>query len=172
MDPTSSSLLARVRRPADRDAWNRFVELYAPLLFAWARRLGLPPADAADLVQDVFLTLVRVMPSFRYDPGRSFRAWLKTVFLNRHRQLARRPAGAGLPADVPESADDPLDEREYREYLVGRAVRLMEAQFEPATWKACWEVVVAGRPAADVAAELGLTVNAVYLAKSRVLRRL
>ncbi len=63
-------------------------------------------------------------------------------------------------------------EAEYRELLVARALELMQDEFQPATWKACWEVVVAGRPAAEVAAELGLTIGAVYAAKSRVLRRL
>jgi RNA polymerase sigma-70 factor, ECF subfamily len=67
---------------------------------------------------------------------------------------------------------DGLEEREYRLYVMGRALQLMAADFEPATWVACWETVVCGRPAADVAAELGITVNAVYLAKSRVLVRL
>ena len=65
-----------------------------------------------------------------------------------------------------------IEEEEYRRYLVRRALGLMQAEFEPATWKACWEFVVHDRPAAEVAAELGLSVNAVYLAKSRVLRRL
>ena len=69
-------------------------------------------------------------------------------------------------------AEDPLEEREYRQFVLGQALRIMSADFEPATWQACWETVVAGRPPAEVAAELGITVNAVYLAKSRVLGRL
>jgi RNA polymerase sigma-70 factor (ECF subfamily) len=63
-------------------------------------------------------------------------------------------------------------ETEYRQMLAARALEIMRAEFEPATWQACWETVVSGRPAAEVASELGLTTNAVYLARSRVLRRL
>ncbi len=74
MDSTPPSLLERLRLPGEEAAWGRFVELYTPLLFFWARRLGLQEADAADLVQDVFRALVRKLPGFVYEPGKSFRA--------------------------------------------------------------------------------------------------
>jgi RNA polymerase sigma-70 factor (ECF subfamily) len=91
MNTTSPSLLERVRRPSDDAAWRQFVDLYTPLLCQWARRAGLQDADIADLVQDVFTTLVRVLPEFEYDSRKSFRAWLKTVLMNRWRKLwARR----------------------------------------------------------------------------------
>jgi RNA polymerase sigma-70 factor (ECF subfamily) len=179
MDTTPSSLLERLRRSPEQAAWERFVDLYTPLLFAWAARLGLTGHDAADLVQDVFAVLVEKLPQFEYDARKSFRAWLKTILLNHWRKQRRRPrvmhpaaGGRDLndlagPEDVPE-----LEEEEYRRHLVSRALALMRAEFQPATWRACWEFVVRGRPAAEVAAELGMTVNAVYVAKSRVLRRL
>ncbi len=175
MDTTSVSLLQKLRRPSAPDAWDRLVRLYTPLLFYWARRQGLQETDAADLVQDVLVVLVRKLPEFQYQPGRSFRGWMRTVLLNTWRDRPRRGAPAPLdsavqpavPADV-----DGLEEREYRLYVLGQALRLMAADFAPATWQACWETVVCGRPAAEVAAELGLSVNAVYLAKSRVLSRL
>jgi RNA polymerase sigma-70 factor (ECF subfamily) len=72
---------------------------------------------------------------------------------------------------VPDAAEA-VWEAEYRQHLVGQAVRLMQGDFQPATWKACWGLVVEGRPVAEVAAELGLTLDAVYAARSRVLRRL
>jgi RNA polymerase sigma-70 factor (ECF subfamily) len=170
--------LERLRQPAEQAAWARFVDLYTPLLYSWGRRLGLQPQDAADLVQDVFTVLVEKLPGFRYDPHKSFRAWLRTVLLNKWRNRRRRhaeaplPAAGALPDRAPAEAPDALAEAEYRQRLVGRALHLMRAEFQPATWKACWEVVAGGRPAPEVARELGLTVNAVYLAKSRVLRRL
>ena len=90
------------------------------------------------------------------------------------RRRAELPVERG--AAVADLADpDPAEafwEAEYRQHLVGRALTLMQAEFQPATWKACWETVVAGRPAAEVAAELGIGVGAVYMAKSRVLSRL
>jgi RNA polymerase sigma-70 factor (ECF subfamily) len=177
MDTTSVSLLERLRQPAAEADWVRFVNLYTPLCLCWARRLGLADADAADLVQDVFTVLVRKLPEFTYDRGRSFRGWLKTVLLNKWREGCRgRPAGhpgAGDPAAWP--GPDPAaeaEEAEFQRHLAVRALQLMQAEFQPSTWKACWEHVVCGRPAADVARELNLSVNAVYLATSRVLRRL
>jgi RNA polymerase sigma-70 factor (ECF subfamily) len=179
MDQTSVSLLDRLRRPNERlDAWPRFVELYTPVIYSWARHVGLQEADAVDLVQDVFVLLVRKMPEFTYDQHRSFRAWLKTVTLNRWRETRRRaatvpPQAPEMFADVAEADDsDQFWEAEYRQHLVNRALRVMQADFEPATWKACWEVVVNGRPAAEVAAQLNLTPGAVYAARFRVLGRL
>jgi RNA polymerase sigma-70 factor (ECF subfamily) len=179
MNQTPATLLERLRRPDAQGAWAEFVRLYTPLLYYWARRAGRQPHDAADLVQDVFVTLVRELPAFAYDRQRSFRNWLRTILLNKCRERRRReqtvPAAAcGAAVEelaAPDLVND-LDETEYRRYLVRHAVRLMQTDFQPITWRACWEFVVAGRPAAEVAAELGVSVDVVYSAKSRVLRRL
>ncbi len=129
-------------------------------------------------MQEVFTTLVQKLPEFRYQPGKGFRAWLRTVALNKWRDFLRRRAAA--PAGDPAALDEvvaPEDsgafsEVEYRQHLVSRALRLMQAEFAPKTWQACWEHVAAGRPAAEVAAELGISVGSVYVAKSRVMSRL
>jgi len=183
MTSTPVSLLQRLRNLARSEAaagaWSEFVELYTPVLYSWASRLGLQPADAADLVQDVFVILVRKLPEFQYDSGKSFRAWLKTVLMNRWRDGEKRAAVASQHTGHPALAEanvlgqtPELEEAEYRELLVRRALEMMQREFRPATWKACWEQVVQGRSAAEVAGELGLSVNAVYVARSRVLRRL
>jgi RNA polymerase sigma-70 factor (ECF subfamily) len=175
---TPASLLERLRQPDQATAWTRFVQLYTPLLYHWARRLGLHEPDAADLVQDVLTLLVRKLPEFTYDRNKSFRAWLRTVALNCWRNRLRRaelPRAADAPDldALPGRDDAPLfDESEYRQWIAGRALELMQAEFQATTWKACWECVVHGRPAAEVAAELGISVGAVYMAKSRVLSRL
>jgi RNA polymerase sigma-70 factor (ECF subfamily) len=179
MESTSSSLLLRLRQPGEQASWQRFVDLHTPLLYFWACRMGLSAEDAADLVQDVFLTLVRKLPEFEYDPTRSFRAWLRTVTENRWRDFRRRRAiaprdtgdAALADAAVPDSTAE-LWEGEYRQLLLARAAQLMQAEFQPATWRACWALVVEGKSGAEVAAELGLSLDAVYAAKSRVLRRL
>jgi RNA polymerase sigma-70 factor (ECF subfamily) len=175
MESTPASLLERLRGPADAEAWARFVRLYAPLLFSWARRLGLQDADASDLVQDVFALLLRKLPTFNYDRHQRFRGWLWTVLRNRWATTKRQgpPAGNALPVEVagPDVAVE-VDEVEYRRYLVGRALRLMQTDFQPATWQAFWQCAVCDRPAAEVATELRMSVAAVYAATSRVLRRL
>lgn len=179
MERTSASLLERVCKRWDQEAWDRFVQLYSPMIFSWGQSCGLQPADAADLTQDVFTTLFQKLPDFTYDRHKSFRAWLRTVTLNHWRDRKRRTATRPLPGDDEElskleGANDisVLAEQEYRQQLVGRTLQIMQADFQPATWKAFWEYGVLGRPAAEVAAELGLTAAAVYCGKLRVLSRL
>lgn len=179
MHTTPSSLLERLQKGTEPEAWVGFVELYSPLIHGWARRAGVSREDAVDLVQDVLTLLVQKMPDFVYDRNKSFRSWLRTVTLNKWREKRRRPMVAAVqPASGqldelpnPES-DRAFEEHDYRRYLVRRALELMQARFQPTTWKACWEHVVAGRSAADVAAELGMSEGAVYVAKHRVVRQL
>ena len=183
MHTTSSTLLFRLRNRTDQSAWRRFVDLYTPLLFHWSRRAGLEESDAADLVQDVFSLLLERIDQFvqldeNSQPGK-FRAWLRTVTLNRWRDKLRRRSEKALePNDArweeisaPDDADR-LWQEEHDRYLVQRALEIMRAEFSEAQFKACWETTIAGRPAAEVAAELGITVGALYVAKSRVLMRL
>ncbi len=179
MNTTSVSLIQRLRQPAAQEAWTRFVKLYTPFMFSWARRCGLNETDAADLLQDVFTHLVTKLPEFRYDESRNFRGWLRTVLVNKWRDRQRRLEHAMTiaPSGVLNALAEPdliaeFDEAEYRRHLVARALQLMQADFQPTSWKACWEVVVNDRPTADVAAELGLTVGAVHAARFRILTRL
>lgn len=178
MNTTSPSLLERIRNPAEQEAWTLFVRLYTPLIFYWARRVGMSDPDAADLVQEVFAALVQKLPDFTYDRQKSFRGWLRTVTLNKWRDQQRRKAAR--PAETLDSLSDitvadPAEsfwEQEYHQQLVNRALELMKTDFQPTTWQACWQHLVCDRPAAEVAAELGISVDSVYAAKSRVLRRL
>ena len=178
MHSTPATLLQRLRQPGDVDAWLQFVHLYTPLLYQWTRRLGLQSADAADLVQEVFLNLCRALPQFEYDRRRSFRAWLFTLMRNKWQEWRRRPVPlpvGGVEDTMDEQGQDSpaaFEEEEYRAHLRGRALRLIQTEFTPPTWQAFWATVVDSRPAGEVAAEVGLTVNAVYLARGRVLRRL
>jgi RNA polymerase sigma-70 factor (ECF subfamily) len=175
MESTSSKLLEAVRDLSDAEAWADFVSLYFPLLRGWGRRLGLQPNDADDLAQEVFATLVQKMPHFRYGRSGSFRGWLRTVALNKWRDWQRRlhaPAEANL-SDVVDPADaEALWEAEHNKYLVGRALAAVQGEFTPTTWQACWEFVVNERPATEVARQLGISENAVYIAKCRILHRL
>ncbi|MBI2477439.1 MAG: sigma-70 family RNA polymerase sigma factor [Planctomycetia bacterium] len=133
---TPASLLERLRQPPDEQAWARFVQLYTPLLYFWARRTGCQEADAADLVQEALVVLVRKLPAFSYDRQQSFRGWLRTVAQNCWRNLGRKaelPRAANAP-DLAElmapEADEGFWEAEYRQKLVGRALQLMQADFQ------------------------------------------
>jgi RNA polymerase sigma-70 factor (ECF subfamily) len=181
---TSLSLLDRVRA-ADPQAWQRLVHVYSPLIFSWCRRTGLGPDDAADVMQDVWHAVSGAIGRFRRsDEAGTFRGWIWTITRNKLRDYFRARAGevaaeGGSTAcarlrDVPEgepedSADDPSGGSTG---LLRRAVELVRGDFAEGTFQAFWQTAVDGRPAADVAAALGVSVDVVYQAKSRVLRRL
>ena len=173
------TLLERVRQQTDRAAWERFVELYTSFLYHCARTLGLADSDAADAVQDVFVLLLEKLPGFQYAKDGSFRAWLRTVTVNKCRERFRKRQEIAIGGShvigmdqIQANDSDALWETEYRQHLVARALAIMQSEFETTTWKACWETTVEDRPTKDVAAELGMTINAVLVARSRVIRRL
>src|SRR5271170_5267562 len=120
MTKTPASLLERLRQQFEPQAWGRFVALYTPLIYSWGRRVGLQDPDAADLVQDVLLTLVEAMPAFVYDHRKRFRRWLHTLTLNKWRDRAKCRATQALPGDAAALADvaaeegDAFWEKEYR----------------------------------------------------------
>lgn len=180
---TSPSLLARVRDPADADAWRQFVDLYGPLIYGLARRRGLQDADAADVTQEVLQAAARAAPRFDYDPARGrFRGWLFTVTCRQvavsRDRLARAGAGSGDTAQWKRLEAEPArdDEAYWRraadERVFAWAADRVKGQFAPATWRAFWLVAVEGRSGDDAARETGLSVGAVYVAKCRVLARL
>ena len=177
MHDTPATLLHRLcDEPAPGD-WERFVRLFTPLLRRWATRLEVADSAAEDLLQDAFVVLIRELPKFRYDPTRSFRAWLWTVF--RRVVLAwrgRQPQAAAALEHLEELASpDSIaegTEAEYRRYLLGRIVQIVQTDFPNSTWRIFEQVAIEGRPGVDVARDYGVTVNAVYLARSRVLARL
>jgi RNA polymerase sigma factor (sigma-70 family) len=177
VDKTSISLLERLRKPDDQEAWSYFVHLYTPLLYFWFRRSKLSIDETEDLVQEVFATLVHKLPGFTYDPSRRFRGWLWTVAINKLRERRRQPgsiAAGQIDPNLLEGADTIAEftEEEYRRFITDRALQLMQKDFEPTTWRAFWEHVPNGRTAPEVAAELGISIGAVYAAKTRILGRL
>jgi RNA polymerase sigma-70 factor (ECF subfamily) len=181
---TSSSLLERARRE-DAGAWERLTVLYGPLAYGWARRAGLQPEDAADVTQEVFRAVAAHLTGFRRAQiGDTFRGWLWTVTRNKVRDHCRRKAKrpeavGGTDAhlrllQLPDTAATFFEDsaKSLSSSLLTRALDLIRSEFEDRSWQAFWEVVVNGRSSADVAAGLGISVNAVYVARSRILRRL
>jgi RNA polymerase sigma factor (sigma-70 family) len=180
---TRRSLLVRLRDPADRAAWEDFVSLYGPLAYRYARKRGLQDADAADVTQNVLQAVAKSLRSFNYDPalGR-FRSWLFEIV---RRQLAkwqrtrsRHEAALGGNGDglehlpAPDSEETDLWEREYQQQRFLWAAQRVEAHVDAAVWQAFWRTAVDSQKADAVAADLGISVGAVYTAKSRVLARI
>lgn len=179
---TSLSLLQRIKN-GDNSGWQRVVDLYSPLARHWCRRWGVEGADADDVLQEVFRSAAESIATFRRErDGDTFRGWLRAI--TRHRVLAfcrnhdRRQAAAGGSdaqqrlCEIPEpEATDP-EEADHFSALVHRALIQLRGEFEPKSWQAFWRTTVDDQPSPAVAAELGMTANAVRMAKSRVLRRL
>ncbi|RUL81811.1 RNA polymerase sigma factor [Tautonia sociabilis] len=181
MNDTPLSLLDRLRSDPDERSWRQLAELYSPLVLRRLRQQGIAEADAEDLLQEILLVIIREVPHFDHTgrPG-AFRGWMRAIIT--HRLLAywrsqRQGASRFLP-DVLEQLEDPesdLSRRwdlEHDRYLASRLLELIEPEFTPATWRAFRLQVIDGLPASAVAEQLGQTVNAVLIAKSRVLRRL
>lgn len=178
---TSQSLLQRAR-DQDEAAWSRLVYLYAPLVHFWCQTWGVQGADADDISQEVFKSVVSALETFRRDrPGDTFRGWLRVIAQRKVYDLRRRqqrtPDAAGGPdsrlryfpaPDEPSPADLPEEVRR----LHHRALEMVRGEFEERTWQAFWKCAVDGRTAAEVAEEMGMKMAAVRQAKSRVLRRL
>jgi RNA polymerase sigma factor (sigma-70 family) len=185
MMETSLSLLERLRRRHDPASWQRLVDVYTPLLRGWLRRHFLQEADCDDLVQEVLLKVSQELPHFEHN-GRTgaFRTWLRQVMVNRIREFHRRAPGtptatgdSGFAERLGQLEDPQSDlsrawDEEHDRLVVRRLLEMIAVDFEPATWEAFRRLTLEGQRAADVAAGLGLTANAVYIAKSRVMARL
>ncbi len=178
------SLLDRLRERR-ADDWRRLLALFAPVVYQWARRAGLQDCDAADVVQEVFAAVHAGLDQFRKDAAHgSFRGWLHRIARNKvcdhYRRRDRLLVGEGGSNAVQRLNDHPDldhfgDEDNALEttcLLAKRALELIRGDFAPTTWAAFHAVVVDSQPAETVAAELGVSVGAVYVAKSRVLKRL
>jgi len=179
---TQASLLVRLRDAQDSEAWRQFVSLYAPLVYRYARRHGLQDADAADVTQEVLRSVSDSLGKFNYDPGRgSLHAWLFTLahhklcdFLTRQKRQVL-PAGDTAMQDLLHELPAPEEDvwhQEYEKRLFVWAAEQAQGEFKEATWQAFWRTAVEGQAAGKVAEQLGISVGAVYIAKSRVQARI
>jgi RNA polymerase sigma factor (sigma-70 family) len=182
--PTRASLLVRLRDPRDEAAWREFVERYGPVVYGYARKQGLQDADAADLGQDVLGAVAGAVGRLEYDPAKgAFRNWLFTVV---RRKLANwraarrnRAQGSGDSAthlvleQVPAPAAEEAEwEGEWEDRLFAWACSQVRREVTDVTWQAFWRTAIDGQAGKEAAAGLGLSVTAVYSARSRVLARL
>jgi RNA polymerase sigma-70 factor (ECF subfamily) len=182
--PTRASLLLRLRDPRDGAAWGEFVRLYAPLVYGYCRKQGLQDADAADLCQQVLSAVAGAVGRLEYDPGRgAFRNWLFTVV--RHKLADWRAAERNRVRGSGDTATHQVLERclappqleadweaEWKRQVFVRACEEVRQDVTDRTWQAFWRTAVEGQPGKRVAADLGLSVAAVYHARSRILARL
>jgi RNA polymerase sigma factor (sigma-70 family) len=183
-ETTRQSLLCRMQDGQDREAWNQFVEIYSPFVFGILRRRGLQDADAADVMQEVMRTVFRSFQKFDHNqrPG-AFRRWLACIVQTRlcdyvERRKKETP-GSGdtallklLDHQLSREDEEASVVQEYQKALFQWAVGQVRGEFHDGTWQAFWQTYVEGRASKEVADTLGLSVEAVYMARSRILARL
>jgi RNA polymerase sigma-70 factor (ECF subfamily) len=182
--PTRASLLVRLRDARDEVAWREFIDLYGPLVYGYARKQGLQDADAADLSQEVLRAVAGAVSRLEYDPRHgAFRNWLFTVvrrkLSNWRRAQRARPENRHGPAPLLllEQCPTPAGgeaawEAEWEQRLFAWACEQARRAITDCTWQAFWRTAIDGQSCKQVAADLGLSVTAVYLARRRVLARL
>jgi len=181
---TRPSLLIRIRDARDKEAWRQFVRVYGPVVYRYGRKRGLQDADAADLTQEVLRAVTVAAGRLDYDPRRgSFRGWLFTVahhklhdFLARQKRQCQGSGDSGGEALLQEqpapAEDEALWDHEYERRLFAWAAEQVRGSSHSLTWQAFWQTAVESKSGKEVADALGMTVAAVYLAKSRVMARL
>jgi RNA polymerase sigma-70 factor (ECF subfamily) len=183
MNETRQSLLLRAQT-GETAAWKDLTDLYRPLILSWLNRQGVPARDLEDLSQEVLLSVVKQLPGFQHSghPG-AFRSWLRTIVCRRTADYWRAldevtPAGgSGATAALQQIADPDSDlnrqwDEEHDRYVVHCLLDLVEEEFEPITLQAFRRLALDGVSGAEAAQELGLSVAATYVAKSRVLARI
>jgi len=184
MNTTRVSLLECLRQRPGGQSWQRFVDLYQPWLRGQLRRYDLQTADTDDVVQEVMTVIVRELPNFRHNGCRgAFRTWLRGIMVNRLRELWRASkqhpkSGWDLVEKTLNQLSDDQSEltriwdREHDQHIVSYLLSMIAKDFEPRTWQAFRAFVLEGRAASAVAADLGMSLGAIWTAKSHVLKRL
>ena len=182
---TSLSLLERLRADPKDTAWQNLVEIYTPLIQNWLRRHQVREADSDDISQEVLAVVIRRLPEFEHNKREgAFRNWLRTITVNCLRDFWRsrknRPTATGdsdfqellAQLEDPASGLTQIWNQDHDRHVTRKLLELLRPQFEPATWQAFQRFALDGLSAAEVARELKVTPNVVFIAKSRVLARL
>lgn len=179
---TSPTLLNRLYDWGDHEAWVDFVTRYDPVIRLACRRYGLGAENAEELTQRVWIDLARRMRTFRYDPGRTFRGWLRRLCQSRAIDLLRkRKADAVLSLDdqpvewvsweAPEDIEVDEDGGSERPLLLHLAVEVQNAvrrRVEERTWQVFWNVAVLGQSVREASEVAGITYYAAFAAQKRV----
>lgn len=176
---TSPSLLLRIRNSQDQDAWNQFLDVYVPIVRAYCYQRKIQHADIDDIAQDVMTSVSNAIRNFEYDPSKGrFRAWFGTVAANRIKSFLAKKNRTELPqSNEDPSTDQYIDpDTDWIDIFSERILRLacerIRSDFTDSTWSSFESTWIKNESAADVAQSLELQVHAVYVNKSRVLKRL
>jgi len=185
MENTSLTLLGRLQVVGDSAAWDRLFDLYQPWLVIWIKKYGVQDSDADDVAQEVLLTVSKGLKTFDHN-GRigAFRTWLRSILVNRLRNFwrtrdrkpeAQKDSEMDRRLSLLEDSSSEMSllwNRQHDLHILHQLLNLVEPQFSKVSWKAFLRVAINGEPPAIVAREMDISLNAVFIAKSRVLKRL
>lgn len=185
IDPldTRVSLLLRLK-DHDEDAWREFWEIYQPLIWRVTKTLGLPDQEAADVVQEVVMSVFQAIQRYESRPhSHAFRGWLRTIARNTtlnylsQRLAARGQGGSSLARFIEERVDPRADlglewDRQHQQQLIAWAAKQVANQVSPQTFAAFWRTTVEGESVLVVADKLQMTPGNIYVARGRVMLRM
>ena len=181
---TNESLILRVKDPTDAASWSVFLSIYRPVVIRMACGLGLQHADADDLAQQVFLSVVKAIEFWEPEAHQPpFRAWLARITRNAivNALTRRKPDAAGgstsvqeLLCDLPDGDGETtqLFLNESRREAIRWATEEIRSEFTEGTWAMFWLTSIDGESVAEVARRQNKTPGAVYMARFKVMQRL
>lgn len=184
-DSTSLTLLERLRDDGETESWQELQDLYQPLLRKWLAKYSIQDSDAEDLIQEVMLAVSKEIAAFEHN-GRTgaFRAWMRTILSNRllmfwrsQKKTAKVLQESNFVRHIeqlqdPASALSRVWDRDHDQMVAYQLLQRSQKHFTEQTWECFRRFALEGEPAKRVASELGVSINTVFIAKSRVLSRL
>ena len=184
MSDTSVSFLNSLQADGNSRSWNEFVDLYSPLIRIWLRSQHVHEQERDDVAQEVIATVLRKLPEFQRQRTGSFRNWLKTITIYswqnyRRKNLKKVIAVGGTDfGQTINALEDPVSQmsqqwdQQHDQYVLQRLLEKIRPSVLDATWAAIAAVTIDGKSPEQASEELGMTPNAIYVAKSRVLAQL
>jgi RNA polymerase sigma-70 factor, ECF subfamily len=173
---TQPSLVLRLRDHADATAWNEFVDVYSPLIYDFCRTRDLQSSDAADVTQEVLLRLSKAIRNFEYDRDKGlFRDWLARIVLNEIRRLTKKSTHLMISSEELDKDYGNLASNwneQFQQHIFAKALERARANFNDETWAMFEMSWIRKLPSEQVAEELGVGIERIYVARSRVLKRL
>ena len=171
---TSSTLLDRLQKNQDPESWQRFIDIYSVMIRRWNKDYGVSATDAADVAQEILMHVFNNITHFQNRHPGGFRAWLRSIARNKIRKICRKSKPESLHsigmADLIDHRSWPKVEDERPELKL-RAMEVVKPEFGPSTWRLFESVFLHGGKPGEIAKENGVTINCVYIARSRVLSR-
>lgn len=171
---TEPSLLLRLRNPSDEGAWKSFLDVYSPLIYNFCRRRNLQPNDAADVTQEVLLRVSKAIRRFEYDRKLGlFRDWLARIVLNEINRLLAKNSRTAIPTDEQAHLAASTDwNDQFQQHILSSALERCQPNFSSETWNLFQESWIHKKPVAQIAEECKVEASKIYVARSRVLKRL